>query len=1159
MERVCKTLAWLSAFAFVTAGPLLAQDLRASITGRVTDPAGAAVPGASVVITNVLTNVPARTETNESGFYALLFLAPGQYTLSAEAAGFKRFVRESLTLGSSERAGLDVPLEIGQATERITVTGEAELLNTETASRGSALSSKQIVDLPNNGRNVYQYAWAAAGVVKMSRSFGSMNNISHSNASDVSINGGPRGENESVLDGVTNTQPITRNVTFMPPMESVGEFKVQTNNYDASYGRTAGGVIAISTKSGTNAFHGTLFEFYRGSALAANSWQANSLNQPRTRSVSNNFGFHLDGPVFIPKLIDGRNRLFFLVSYDLSRSRGIDVENAIMPDSALRGGDFSGIPQIIHDPLTTRQQGTALVRSPFALNQIPADRINTVSRRVIEFVPLPNLAGRAPGLPNYVSAGSGKGDITQRLYKADYRVNDKNNIYASYGVTPFKEFGDVLFGVDNPAETSRSIGSTRDYTRGAVDWTSTLNVRTVLNIRAGLARYVNVRGNPAAAGYDPRQLGFAGSLVSQFSTLNFPRFSIGGGRYTDIGASIYKDLNTRETSSVQANLNRTHGRHQLKLGVEFRLFNENTIAPGDSSGFYQFNKEFTQANPLRGDAASGDEFATFLLGYPNTSSKVDTLIDPARQGRYYAVFFQDDYKVHTRVTLNLGLRWDYERPYTERFNRMVRGFAFDQPSPLAAAVKASPAASNCPACSGLRGGLLFAGSSGLERLAHTPDRNNFQPRIGVAILLSKSFVLRAGYGLSSAGALGPQGSTGFSTSTPVLASSEAGRPRVTLDNPFPEGLLRPQGSRNGLSTNLGQDVAWSFLPQRTPYSHQYSIALERALPGNILVEAAYSGNELRQFPGGTGVGGVNAALNVIPRDLMGQPDSFYTQQVANPFAGLLPANPVLNAPTVQRQLLLYPFPQYRNVTMTEISIGRSHYHSFQSRLTKRFSHGMTMNVSYTIGKVIEEIAFLNPQDLNLSKVEESRLDRALALYDSPQKFGGLMTYELPFGRGKRFGTSARGLIGKLLSGWQLNLNATLQSGFPVNFPNAPPLEARTAKLPDSQRGYTNAFDKTLFPTRVPGPFTLRNWSSRFPDVRKYDLQNLDAGLTKRTRITEKINFDIRIEAANTTNYPWFSETDSQVANVTQPTRFGRFETQARNDPRIIVLGGRLTW
>ena len=591
-----------------------AQDLRASLAGRVSDPGDYAVPRAKVAVTNVDTNISHQAETNEAGRYTVLFLQPGRYTLAVEAGGFKKFVRENIVLGSSEKAGIDVPLQVGQLAESVTVTAEAPLLSTETASRGAAVAGKQITDLPVAGRNIYQLAWAAPGIVKASRSFGPLDNIGHSNASDVSINGGFRGENESVLDGVTNTQPFTRNVTFMPPLESVAEMKVQTNNYDASYGRLGGGVIAITTRSGTNAFHGTLFEYHNNSKLNANSWLANSQGNPRTRSANNNFGFHVEGPILLPRLFDGRNRLFFMVSYDATRDRGDDLENALMPTPAMRSGDFSALPsRTLYDPLTTTQQGTALVRQAFPNNRVPASRINPVAARVLSFVPPPNLQRPYPD-PNYANFGGARTGYDQFNNKLDYRINNNNNLYFSYGRTPYQETADELFDLSSPAETSRSNPTERQYYRWALDWTNTLNARTVLNLRWGMARYRNTRGSIPAVGYDPRQLGFADPLVCQFTALNFPRFDT--PPYNSVGSSIYKDENIRETSSYQANLNRTQGRHQLKFGAEFRLFNENTVAPGASSGYYFFDRGFTQANPLRGDAAFGDEFASFLLGYP---------------------------------------------------------------------------------------------------------------------------------------------------------------------------------------------------------------------------------------------------------------------------------------------------------------------------------------------------------------------------------------------------------------------------------------------------------------------------------------------------------------------------------------------------------------
>jgi len=331
------------------------------------------------------------------------------------------------------------------------------------------------------------------------------------------------------------------------------------------------------------------------------------------------------------------------------------------------------------------------------------------------------------------------------------------------------------------------------------------------------------------------------------------------------------------------------------------------------------------------------------------------------------------------------------------------------------------------------------------------------------------------------------------------------------------------------------------------------------------VEAAYSGNQTRRFSAGSAVGGVGASLNVLPVDQLGRPDTYYTAAVPNPLAGLLPLNPTLNGPTIQRQRLLVDFPQYSSIGMSELPLGRSSYHSAQFRLTKRYSQGLTLNVSYTISKNLEAITFLNPQDFNLKDINASRLEQVLTLYDAPQKLAVLWTYELPFGKGKRFGAGAPGPLSKILSGWLLNLDATLQSGFPVNFPDAAPLTARSAKLPASERNIRRAFDTSLWDDPATGrrvsaqsPFLLRNFPSRFPDVRRYPLKNLDCGISKKTAISERVSFEIRGELYNVANHPWFSEVDSQLTRVASG-RFGWLEQRPRNNARIVALAGKIRW
>jgi hypothetical protein len=385
-----------------------------------------------------------------------------------------------------------------------------------------------------------------------------------------------------------------------------------------------------------------------------------------------------------------------------------------------------------------------------------------------------------------------------------------------------------------------------------------------------------------------------------------------------------------------------------------------------------------------------------------------------------------------------------------------------------------------------------------------------------------------------------------------VSSGDAGlTPRVSLTNAIPEGLTKPFGSSRGLATNLGQGVSFGYLDRVLPLSHQASLGFQAKLLAGFTGEASYSMNLTRRYP-------VSSELNNIPRSVLGRASTYYTEQVANPFAGLLPANPALNGATVPRRNLLVPFPQYTSVTMTDIPIGRNDYHALQTRLTRRYANGLTMDFAYTWSKSIEHRSFLNPQDFNYQAIDQSKLESRLVEYDIPHKFTMLVTWELPFGQGKLLGRNTHGLVNSLISGWIFGANLNLQSGFPLTFPNAPNLEARSAKLPDDERSLYRAFDTSLFPKTAPSPFEYRTWPTRFPDVRTYSLRNLDASMMKRTRIFERLSLEIRAELYNATNTPWFGEQDGNGTDVTR-LEFGRFRFSSNNSARGVALVGRLIW
>ncbi|MBI3695970.1 MAG: TonB-dependent receptor [Acidobacteria bacterium] len=1137
----------------------LSQEFRANISGEVTDPTGAAITDARVVVTSVERGTPVEATTNAAGRYLVQFLLPGRYTLTVEKSGFKKFVREEIVLNSADRLALDVRLDLGAIAETVTVTGETALLQTESATRTALIENRVVENIPTNGRNLYQLQYTLPGVVKASTYWGSMELYAFGNVNGVIIGGGRQGENETLLDGISDTRP-DRGVAFVPSLNSIQEFTLQTNTYDAQFGRVGGGVTTITVKSGTNSLHGQLFEFLKNDRLNANGWESNTFGQARVPFKQSTFGFELDGPVYVPKVADGRNRLFFMISLEGLRERNPGVSPRTLPTAEQLQGDFSrllnssGRAVTLYDPATLVQQPNgSYTRTAFPGNRIPADRINPVAAKVASFYPKPNRTSETPdNANNYALISPSHNSYDSWLGKMDFRVSQRSNVSFRYGQTPWSNFSKIVWGT-NAAEPSGEAPSTRVSRTWGADWTYTLSPYLVFNLRGGLSRYEGFSGNVYGGGFDPRQLGFPASLVSQFSALQFPRFNL--GNYSELGATQITSYETHDTYSLQPNMSWTHGRHTFKYGAEFRLYHRNQLQPGSASGSYDFDKRWTQADPQRSDPLSGNEFASFLLGLPFRGF-VDRNIDPAYQNKYYALFLQDDWKLTPKLTINAGLRWDYETPRVERFNRMLRGFAFDQPSPIANQVQGLT----------LRGGLLYAGSSGDARLAFVPDKNNFQPRIGAAWQFRSRWVLRAGYGLTYLGQDASGAATGFSRRTDLIASTDNFlTPAVNLSDPFPlklfpTGLLQPVGSSLGLATNLGQGIGAQYLDRLLPYSHQYSLGVQRELPGNWLLDASYVGNITRKLPVGVNLNFIPAAaLNSLP--VTDRP-AFFNAQAPNPMAGLLPGSSI-NGSTVPRSQLLVAYPHFTGVSISNVPIGSQRYDALQVKGTRRFASGLAMQIAYTLSKTLEQLAPLNPQDVTLANLLNTPLEKRLIDFDTPQKLAVVTTYELPFGKGKAFGSNMHPVLNGIAGGWNLNVQWMRQTGFPFNFPNAAPLAARSAKFDDGQRDalaqkagrpqfdplYDKWFDVSLFPTRPQAPFTLRDFPTRFPDVRSKPMDEWEISVYKEFPIKERVRWQIRADFQNAFNHPFFVELlTTDVSN----SRFGQLRPRDRNEARKVV-------
>lgn len=1115
---------------------LSGQEFRATINGTVTDPTGAVVPGVTVEIRNLATNALITAQTNESGLYVAPFIPPGRYTVSAGREGFKRAVREGVEVRVGDRLRIDFQLELGGVTEHVVVSASAELLETSTAARGQVIDSQKVAEMPLLGRNPFMLA-VLAPAVQYTPALASRSNRPFDNGGmdSFSINGGRQFTNEFLIDGVPNTGTETNqpgNLSFVPSPDATEEFKVQTNVYDAQYGRTGGGVINVSLRSGTNDFHGSLYHYFRHDKLNANTFEANLAGSPKQSFRWNQPGFRFDGPVWIPNVYDGRNRTFFMYSWERIKSSIPFPQTMTVPTLEQRAGDFSktvqanGQPILVYDPTTLRQAGSGWVRDPFPNNRIPEARWDAVSRNMLKYIPQPNTAGDARGFYNLIVAPNPRTDLyDQHIIRIDQMIGSKHRL-----------FGRLVHG--NRHETNSTAGFDiaasawynhwRINQGGGIDLTSTLSPSLVSNFRIGYIRHEFAVAHHAD-NFDPAQLGFPSSLSAQLPRKSFPRITYTD--YTTFGPNWGSGsvFSFSDQWSISETLSKLIARHSLKFGFEGRLKLDNQQNPASWFGVFAFNKGFTQRDPLRSEAAAGNAFASLLLGHP-ASGYVPVRPDLALGSRYYGLFLQDDWRITNKLTVNLGLRWDYESPISERFDRQNAGFDWQGQSPLQVSGLT------------LKGRLLFTDNN--NRLPFQRDLNNFQPRIGVAYQWTSKTVFRGGWGISYLPTFDVGQFNGFSMDTPYVASVDGDlTPAGKWSNPYPSGIIPPLGRQ---ATMLGLSFTYSW-PQRViPYVHQYSFGIQHELPGRILIDASYVGSRTLSLQTSKGI-------NAVPADKLSLRDALLTK-VANPFQGLLPGT-AYNGATVPQQQLLRPFPQYDSITEANRTIGESWYDSFQLRVEKRLSYGLHLLFSYTISKSLEAVGYLNAQD------PFGALAKVITAYDTPQRATLSGGYELPFGK------NGSGLARQVLGGWQFNWIATFQTGLPVGTPGSAVSTGVNPKIdnPTSARWF-NTCTLTLAGVRqscasadqpvawlVQDPYALRTLSTRFPNVRTLRAPQVDFSVFKLFPITERVKLQFRAESFNLTNTPWFGAPNTTLGSA----NFGVVSPSQANDPRNVQLALRL--
>ncbi|MBI4908487.1 MAG: TonB-dependent receptor, partial [Acidobacteria bacterium] len=1033
----------LFALVALTLAAALAQDTRGTLSGTVTDPSGAAVVGAAVKLSNVNTGVVFDVVTNTSGQYRFLFVIPGTYKLSVEMSGFRAYEYGGIQLQVGQAAVVDVPLQLGATSETVTVSSSAALLDTEKSDRGVVVNKVRITELPLNVRNPIMLTALSPGITHTAGT-AHLNPFSNSGISGWSVNGGLNNNTEFIMDGAPNNAYSGREnrVAYVPPADAVEEFRVMTTVYDAQYGRTGGGIINVSSKSGTNGYHGTAYEFLKRPWLNANTFSNNAKRLDRAKTGLDQWGFTLGGPLSLPKLYNGRHKTFFFFSGEAYHEDLHFPNESItsVPTVAQKTGDFSrtfdnaGRLMPIYDPSTGRQEGANWVRDAFPGNRIPSNRINPTAAKIVSGYPDPNSS--TPGSPDWqnnfvLSPNPGFFDFHNYNVRIDQNFSSRHRLYGRWGWNRHESFRikNAIPGIGADHQTG---GKTNNGI--TVDWVSTLSSSTVFNFRTSLTRWqedlpgFDHKFNPTQWGW-PESLARALPVQANGGTRNFPTKILfvqdsmarpSGGRPPYISVSSYGFLGSNSflfeptnVFSLAPNVAVIRGRHTVKAGVDYRLTRFTQQQPNYAASRLDFDRGFTRQNYLVQDALSGNGIASLLLGFP-ASGVIDNNNFPYYQTQYIAPWIQDDFKIARNLTLNFGLRWDINVSPTERFNRVNRGFFADQVNPISNRVNKTL----FPGFQAL-GGIGFAGVNGQPRSPYNNDLKTIQPRIGGAYQLNAKTVLRAGYGLFFVAPVSRGFNNGFSIQTPYVSSLDAGRtPANNVANPFPQGVLQPPAASLGMETFLGQSPSFTDPNFRTPRVHQFSFGFQRQLPFGMTADVSYVGSRTRKAP-------VSKPFNEISVQSMALGSTVLNQSVPNPFQGLINAGG-LGAATVPRQQLLRPFPQFTSFNMADRNEGDVWYNSLQASVEKRYSHGLTYVIAYTLSKNIEALSYLNGQD--------SAPTRSLTAWDRPHRLTIAPIYELPFGPGRRFLNGNHKVWSRLAGGWQTVVTSTFTSGAPMSIP-----------------------------------------------------------------------------------------------------------------------------
>ena len=1143
-------------------GVLFAQNTWITFTGEVTDPTHAVIPGAHVFIDSLEGDGAHReAQTNLAGGYSVSLLPPGIYRVRVSAAGFREKVRANIQATAGEVIRLPFALELGGVNESLVISAATDLIQTENASRSSVIDSIQIKAFPLLGRQVYNVLSLSPGVLFAQEEFGT-NGYSGLRNWDLDgkyiINGGIPGTNQFLM----NDAPIslTGRWQFSPSIDAVDEVVVLTNTYDAQYGRTGGGTVLTSMRSGTNELHGSAYEYLRNAALDANSFDDNLTGRDRGKHIAHQYGGTFSGPI-------RRNQDFLFFSSDNYWEVAPSPIVSDTPPLALRDGQhFAEYKINVFDPMTThpctdRSCATPFVRDPFPNDVIPPSRISPIGQAILALYPAPNARGVTQNFN--AAAHPGHFQYFQPIARWDHNFSDRDRLYALFTYDQDSE-QESTNGFAGPAGTGAG-NLQRTSQNYVLDWTRVVSPTAIWDVRASFGRFTEFFPDSSCPA----------CLTASALGIRLPQTaSAAGSSAPHIDVGIYSGLigttsiwSTENQLDFAPSATLTRGRHILHFGGEFTRAGVGQNSPGRASGELAFNRSWTQQyTGVAAGYSDGSPIADLLLGLPS-SGFIDRNDSYYRRWPYFGGYIQDNWKMRPNVTLSLGLRYDVQVPFTELHDRLNAGFDPNVKNPLSDAILANWAAAKAawdPSHPGvpyptppaqISGGLVFPSSANAR--AFKTDWTDLQPRVGLAWNFAPKTVLRFGAGIFYRTATELGSSFGYDQRTYYQRSLDGGltpSARLTgpdsLADPFPNGVTPATGSAGGLITNAGNPLIFFDRNRPIPRTYEYSFGFQRELPGLLLLEADYAGSQtIHQAVPLT----INPSVGFVHVSDPSQLDYLYAP-VPNPLVQIgIPSTSALGvAANLSVASLLRPFPQFDQITLANAPIGRYRYDSLQLKLEKRVLDIAPAGIfsfvfSYTFSKSFAADHLLNPADLDEKPIRE------LAAGDRPQSIGLAGTWDMPFGWGRRYFSHANSFTAALINSWSLDWVYLYQSGTPVNEPDATfTCSSFKAAGGQTQQHWFNN-DRSCWVARP--AWSDRTSPDRFSNIRTPTAGQLNVSVEKTIWLNERLSMQLRGEAYNLTNTPVFA---SPVTDLTDP-RFGQLPLTQENFPRFIQLALRISF